>query len=389
MQRSPRFRVRLAILGVAGLAGCAAERVRPPSPRPADVRAQIAKLLPANTSDRADWAVDIYAAFAALEIPPDAPNLCAAIAVTEQESSFQADPAVPDLPKIAREEIESRAARVGVPKLAVGVALRIPSPDGRSYGERIGTVRTERELSEIFESFLGAVPMGRRLFGGLNPVRTGGPMQVSIAFAEQHAERHGYPYTVSGSIRDEVFTRRGGMYFGIAHLLDYPARYDEPLYRFADFNAGRWASRNAAFQSAVSLASGIPLVLDGDLIRRSRGAAATPGSTELAVRVLGEQIDASDAEIRRALEQGDDAELERTRVYERVFALADELERQPLPRARVPDIELRGPKIERKLTTRWFAERVQTRHRRCLARASASSSARAGGREGHERPLVR
>lgn len=343
---------------------------RPAPPRPDDVRAQIVKLLPANTPDRKGWAVDIYAAFAALQIEPDASNLCAVIAVTEQESTFQADPPVPDLPKIARAEIDRRAARLGVPRLAVSVALQLPSPDGRSYADRIAAVRTERELSEIFEDFLDSVPMGQRLFAGLNPVRTGGPMQVSIAFAEQQAQQ-GYPYPVDVSIRREVFTRRGGMYFGIAHLLDYEAPYDAQLYRFADFNAGRWASRNAAFQHAVSRASGIPLVLDGDLVRRGRDAADTkPGSTELAVRALGDRIDASDAAIRRALEQGDGPGFERSDVYERVFELADRLEGRPLPRARVPDIQLSGPKIARKLTTRWFAERVETRHRRCLARAA-------------------
>ena len=338
------------------------------------MRAQIVRLLPAETADREGWAVDIYAAFAALEIPPDTPNLCAAIAVTAQESSFQADPPVANLPKIARGEIDRRATRMGVPALAVRVALRLPSPDGRSYGERIDAVRTEKELSEIFESFIGSVPMGQRLFGGWNPVRTGGPMQVSIAFAESLAQSDGYPYPVPGSIRHEVFTRRGGLYFGIAHLLDYPASYDAHLYRFADFNAGRWASRNAAFQNAVSTASGIPLVLDGDLISRGDDGAANPGATELAARALGEQIDASDEAIRRALERGDGPELERTKVYRRVFALAEELERRPLPRARVPDIELEGPKIARKLTTRWFAERVDARYGRCMATAASGTA---------------
>ena len=329
--------------------------------------------MPASATDRKGWAVDIYAAFAAISILPDAQSICSVIAVTEQESTFQADPAVSNLPAIARGEIDRRAARIGIPHLAVGLALRLPSPDGRSYGERIETVRTERELSEIFDDFIDTVPMGQQLFAGWNPVRTGGPMQVSIAFAERYAQDHGYPYPVDGSIRDEVFTRRGGLYFGIAHLLDYPAHYDAQLHRFADFNAGQWASRNAAFQSAVSLASGIPLVLDGDLVRQGRDADAKPGSTELAVRVLGERIDSSDAAIRRALDRGDSAEFEDTDVYQRVFALAERLDGRSLPRARVPEIELKGPKISRKLTTRWFAERVDERFRRCLARAAATT----------------
>ena len=112
---------------------------------------------------------------------------------------------------------------------------------------------------------IAQVPLGQRFFSGYNPVRTGGPMQVSIDFAESQVKQRSYPYRLTGSVRDEVFTRRGGLYFGIAHLLDYPAGYDQPLYRFADFNAGQYASRNAAFQNAVSVVSGIKLDLDGDL----------------------------------------------------------------------------------------------------------------------------
>ncbi len=371
------LRPSLSILCVAALAGCASDqRLRePPPPRPADVRAQIVSLLPATTADRAGWAVDIYAALAALEIKPSPPNVCAVLAVTEQESSVQADPPVPNLGRIAREEIDRRAERLVVPKFAVSLALQLRSPDGKTYGERIDAVKTEKALSEIFEDFIGMVPLGKRLFAGWNPVRTGGPMQVSIAFAEKHAQQRSYPYPVTGAIRHEVFTRRGGLYFGIAHLLDYPATYDKYLYRFADYNAGHYASRNAAFQSAVSVASGIPLALDGDLVRHGDGAVTEAGSTELAVRTIGKQLDISDKAIRRALEQDNSAEFEHSTLYRRVFELAEQLERRPLPRAVVPNIALQGPKITRKLTTEWFAKRVDTRYRRCLARVAAASAA--------------
>ena len=378
----PRFlrpRAALVVLVMAVLAGCAADGQRgEPGPYGRELpRAQIADLLPASLADRHGWAADVHAAFVSLGIAPTLSNVCAALAITEQESSYRADPAVPGLARIAREEIDRRAARVGVPDFAVRAALQLASPDGRTWAARIDAVRTERELSEIYEDFIGMVPMGRRLFAGFNPVRTGGPMQVGVDFAERHARERSYPYPVADSIRHEVFTRRGGLYFGIAHLLGYPAAYDRPLYRFADFNAGRHASRNAAFQNAVAVASGVRLELDGDLIRHG-GNASEPGSTELAVRALGRRLGLGDAALRKAREQGESAEFERGALYRRVFELADASAGRPLPRAVVPRIALQSPKITRKLTTEWFANRVDDRHRRCVARGAESLLARGG-----------
>src|SRR3546814_11487369 len=104
------------------------------------------------------------------------------------------------------------------------------------------------------------------------------------------------------------------MYFGMMHLLGYRASYTEPLYRFADFNAGWQASRNAAFQAAVSRASGIELALDGDLLRPG-ASLDDPGAPERAVRAL--RLDLGDAAIRRALETGDAEELEDTALHAR------------------------------------------------------------------------
>jgi hypothetical protein len=360
--------LRAAFCTLAGLvAGCASDGPPPAGPSPAESRALIARLLPPGTADRAGWATDIHAAFAAMSLPRTREHFCAVIAVTEQESGFRKDPAIPGLPAIAWREVERQADEAGVPMLVVRTALRLPSPNGRSFADRLDAARTEQDLSRLFEDFLGLVPLGRALFAGRNPVRTGGPMQVAIAFAEGHAKARPYPYPVADSLRAEVFTRRGGMYFGIAHLLDYPAGDGGWVYRFADFNAGHHASRNAALQNAIGIAAGVKLSLDGDLVRKDAGR-DDPGETELAARTLADRLDLGTVAIRRALEHGDDAALAGTTLYQRVFALADQRAGHKLPRAMLPRIRLHGPKITRQLTTEWFARRVEERQQRCLGR---------------------
>ncbi len=354
------------------LAGCANDEPVPVRSMmsPAQAKAVIARALPPGVTDRQGWATDIYAGLSAIQVAINVPNLCAAIAVVEQESSFRANPTVPGLAAIAWREIDAKAERAGVPSLVVRTALRLPSPDGRSYAERIDSATTEKDLSDVFEDFIGMVPLGRRFLGDANPVRTGGPMQVSIAYAQAHVGTRPYPYPGAENIRREVFTRRGGLYFGIAHLLDYPATYDRPLYRFADFNAGHHASRNAAFQNAVSIASGVPLALDGDLVQHGAASGAPIGATETAVRVIGARIGHGPDAIRAALEQGRSPQFARTALYARVFELADQIEGRAVPRALVPRIQLKSPKITRELTTGWFAQRVDERHQRCMARAA-------------------
>jgi hypothetical protein len=370
--RNHRFLPHVAWLACAALvlAGCATTEAPRPALTADEGRATIARLLPAGLRDRDGWAADLFAAIAALDLPATPPTMCAAIAVTAQESGFRADPPVPNLPAIAWKEIERQRERAGIPRLVLDAALALESPDGRSYKARLDAVRTERELSAVFEDFIALVPLGRTFLASRNPVRTAGPMQVSIAFAEAHARDRPYPYPVQESIRHEVFTRRGGLYFGVAHLLDYAAPYERPLYRFADFNAGRYASRNAAFQSAVTQVTGVPLALDGDLLRYDgERPLREAGQTELATRVLGGRIDMGAEAIRRDLEEGKSAGFERTRLYTRVLALADRIAGKRVPRAVMPDIPLKSPKFTRPLTTAWFAERVQSRYDACLAKA--------------------
>lgn len=350
------------VVAALALAACS-HQPQPAAPTPEQVRADLGRLLPASASDRQGWATDIQVAFEAQKLDPTPDNLCAVIAVIEQESNFTADPQVPGLGRIARQEIDRRASAVHVPGFLVDAALGIRSPTGKTYAQRIDSVRSERELSEVFDDLIGMVPLGQQLFGTLNPVHTGGPMQVAIAFAERNARN--YPYTRQGTLRQEVFSRRGGVYFGTAHLLGYQAHYPKPLYRFADYNAGHYASRNAAFQAALNRLVRARLKLDGDLVNYS---SSEPGQTELAVRSLGSRLSMSDNDIHRALSQGDQLAFEDTRVYQRVFELADKVSGKTLPRSILPGITLESPKITRHLTTAWFAQRVNERWARCLGR---------------------
>jgi hypothetical protein len=117
----------------------------------------------------------------------------------------------------------------------------------------------------------------------------------------------------------------------------------------------------------VSKASGIPITTDGALLP-AKGADAGPGETELALRALASRLNVDAHEIHEALEAGKSRDLERSHVYERVFALAERVARRPLPRAIVPVIKLQGPKISRTLTTGWYAHRVNGRFAQCLGR---------------------
>ena len=128
--RSTRW---LLAAAAAVVAGCASNEPADLPGYPAvtaiEGRDLVNRLMPAKVSDRKAWATDIYAAMAALDIPLTAENVCAVVAVTEQESGFRVDPAVPGLSKMAWNELEKQRQRTGVPRLVFHAALQLPSSD--------------------------------------------------------------------------------------------------------------------------------------------------------------------------------------------------------------------------------------------------------------------
>jgi hypothetical protein len=117
----------------------------------------------------------------------------------------------------------------------------------------------------------------------------------------------------------------------------------------------------------VSRLSGRPLAADGALLPHEDDS-ANIGSTELAARAIAARLHIASDDIHDALEKARTPEFEQTSLYRRVFALADQANGRPLPRAALPQIELHGPKITHKLTTAWYANRVDERFHRCLRR---------------------
>jgi hypothetical protein len=83
---------------------------------------------------------------------------------------------------------------------------------------------------------------------------------------------------------------------------------------------------------------------------------------------IGPALGMDDAAIRRALGQGESPRFDQGPLYRQVYALAERKAGKPLPHALLPDIDLHSPKITRRLSTAWFAQRVDARWKQCMAR---------------------
>jgi hypothetical protein len=358
---------------LAALAGCMPAPPERPAPPPVAIEARTTAYLalPPTVRDRNGWAEDLRSVFNSLDLRPSAEHLCAVIAVAEQESNLNVDPPIPGLAHLAWQEIDRHAAHAGIPSAVVHEVLKLKSPNGLTYEARIDAAHTEKQLSDIFEDFTGSIPLGRTLFASWNPIHTRGPMQVNVAFAHKFEALHPYPYRLTVSLDDALFTRRASLYFGTAHLLAYSAPYDRYLYRFADYNAGQFSSRNAAFQQALAVATGAVVVADGALMVPN-APITQPSDTERAARRLSRQLRLDEEQIHAALLQDRDASFQDTDLYRRVFMLAAQRRGQSLPKAVLPHIDLQGPKLHTHLTTAWYAQRVQGRFEHCLARVKGS-----------------
>ncbi|OAV00518.1 MULTISPECIES: DUF1615 domain-containing protein [Moraxella] len=346
--------------------------------------AQITKLIPKRVNNAKLWAADISDIFDELSLPKTTQNICTAIAVIDQESNFHADPSVPNLGNAALKAIDDKLEdKLGKNMASVFRTMleTRPTPEN-NFIKQIKAVKTEKQLDElyreIFDYFAKTYKVspltnitrlsGQGIDERINPVTTLGSMQVHIDYARAHRRAS----MSDRDLRADLYTRYGGLYYGIHRLMMYRAEYDKPLYRFADYNSGVYSSRNAAFQQRIATLSGDTLAIDGDLLLYKDGSPLSKISdTEAAtIRLLANAAKPVSArQIRADFKKEKTSAFEQTATYRAVDEMfTDKFGRAPAY-AIMPKVVISGPKLSQNFDTNWFATRVDKRYQTCMTTA--------------------
>lgn len=203
-----------------------------------------------------------------------------------------------------------------------------------------GTIHTEGDLvryvqkdlkpwvqRSLMQTYALPQPVARYVVNRLitSPIETIGPMQVHVGKAYRNALKRGEQIPSQEAMRELLLNPRTALYRGLkegAALLWRGYRYyrhhfkEHEAARFtaADYNAGEFSSRNAAFQERIGRLANVRLTADGDLLIYDNFTPLERSSrTEIALRDL---LPAGMQSILRRdllLEKSED--FERTKIY--------------------------------------------------------------------------
>ena len=337
-----------------------------------------------------DWANDLRSALEVNRLPRSRENVCALIAIIDQESGFNANPTIPNLGELSVKAIIQKLENIPmighvVNGSAQALLEHYPTPE-KNYLNRIRQAKTERDLDMTYRDIVSTVlqskggsllrnsQLVRDLTEGLNEIDTIGSMQVAVGFAvqvEEERRRHTLTLDEVWSVRDRMYTRKGGMDYGAILLLGYESGYTQKIHRFADFNAGRYASRNAAVQAVVADLLKRKLASDGDLLTYGSDGKplGTISNSEQAINDVMEQyhLGLSAAKVRTDLLQEKTFDFTNTKTYQMLMQQYETVKGKPAPYAILPGIVLQSEKTSKVLTTEHFAETVNKRYQRCTS----------------------
>ena len=369
------------VLGVfVALPGC---RKKPPAPVVRELTAaEVSRFVRSDVGDKRGWAADVRLALKSAGQPVDADHVCQVLAIVEQESGYDADPAVPGLGRVVQGELDRMFEKLGPAAAMARAALldhRAPGHE-RTFDARLAGIRTEQDADLLYREI---VAFHRARYPGLsramdllapdlvektNPITTAGSMQVSVSWAVDEADADD-----ASLLRDSLYTRAGGLKYGTARLFAHDAPYDSPRYRFADYNAGVYASRNAALQAQLSAVTGRPLATDGDfLLYDNDGEARRKQSKTVGALMVFRARHAphlSESRIRRDAAQEKSAAFDDTETVEALRAAYTRETGKAAVYAMVPDVALHSPKMKSGRSTRWFTDNVMIRYNDCLGRS--------------------
>ena len=325
-------------------------------------------------ADAKAWVDDILSSLDDVKMARTNESMCAVMAVIEQESGYKEDPPVAGLSTLLANKIKKMGGNLAL-RLALEVRLNQAMSTGKTFREGMKLVKTERDLSKWYTEFTESrytSPILKYMGKSVDDVvSTVGSMQVSLDYARKVAPSLGQS---SMNMRETLYTRKGGVLYGTAHLFYYPTNYSDMMYRFADFNAGHYASRNAGFQAMVSQLLGKPLNADGDLIAHQPENSNQVSQTQNAVMQLFAkkmptmtvQSIAQDLALEKSLD------FEKTTTYQTVAQWYAQKYKKVIAQ-QIPKISLKSEKITRNLTTEWYANSVNRRYQQCLAVAQRAT----------------
>lgn len=338
-----------------------------------------------NVEEYRYWAKELLSVLKGHQFARNTKNVCAVIAVIDQESGFKKNPPVAGLGRLAKIAVNDKLDGLAFGGSSVKKWLQTHPNKKNNYMRQMGKARTERDLDRVYQQIVASmffiktlahINIIRDLIENNNNINTIGSMQVSSRFAIQTEEQwRGRKLTLDEiwKLREWMYSVRGGMHYGTLLLLGYKAGYQQKIHHFADYNAGRYASRNAAFQSTLAKLSGKKISTDGDLLkygRNQRPIFAKSNSEKIILSVVKKyKLSLRPSQIRKDFTTEKTAKFSRTKTYRLIRKLYRNKKGKRPPLAIIPTIRLNSKKVSRVLTTKIFASNVYRRYDRCMKRA--------------------
>jgi Protein of unknown function (DUF1615) len=353
--------------------------------------AHLIELVAPNVNNSVQWAIDLKSVLKIQHLESSHEDICAMIAIINQESSFEENPHIAGISEQALHSLSAKL--VAITPLghrnvsSIETWLKHKPSIKNSYWHRLRTAKTQHAVDLTYREIIADKLFSRGKLGSVlqidpslrdsiednNAIKTIGPMQVAVSFAvqiEEQSLQRALALDEIWAIRDRMYTREGGMGYGAVLLLGYDGGYDKKLYRFADFNAGRYASRNAGFQTTIAGLLNKPLATDGDLLMYDKQGkpSAIVSNSERAINELAEKyhLALSAAQVRADLLQEKHGNFHRTVTYTTITQHYQKLMQKPAPFAVVPNIVLHSDKATRTMSTEKFTDKVNTHYQRCL-----------------------